>query len=315
MSFQIVRNDIRKMEVDAIVNSTTSKAYIGDGVDAAIHDAAGVKLLVARRKLGNIATGSAGATPAFKLKAKYVIHAVGPEWQGGHEGELALLRKAYRSSLDLALEKECQSIAFPLISTGSHSVPRSHALEVAVSVIRDFLQDHSMEVYLVIYDHNMSNIPEKVFNDVAIFIDEYYINKDLEGCLLNKREEERGRQNLSQVLDHLEETFTENLLRLMDQKEKTDVEIYKKAHIDRKLFSKIRENKSSQPSKTTAIALALALELNYVQSLDFLKRAGYTLSHSSKFDVIIEYCIKNKHYNVQDVNEILFAFDQVLLDE
>ena len=123
MPFAIVRNDITKMQVDAIVNSANPRAIVGGGVDRAIHQAAGAELLAARKKIGNIAVGTAAVTPAYRLHARYVIHTVGPVWQNGSHGERELLSHAYQNSLRLAAERDCASIAFPLLSAGVFGCP------------------------------------------------------------------------------------------------------------------------------------------------------------------------------------------------
>ena len=120
-------------------------------------------------------------------------------------------------------------------------------------------------------------------------------------------------RSLEDLLDELEETFSEHLIRLIDQKGMKDPDVYKKANVDRKLFSKIKNDKDYRPKKTTALAFAFALELSLDETLDLIGRAGYTLSHSSKFDVIVEYFLVNKNYNVIELNEVLFAFDQPLI--
>ncbi len=337
MPFEIVRNDITKMDVDAIVNSANPHAMIGAGVDSAIHKAAGPKLFEARRLIGDIPVGSAVATPAFNLQADYVIHTVGPIWQGGTEDEIERVRECYKNSLNLALEKKCSSIAFPLISTGTYGFPKAEALGIAVSVISEFLLQNDMNVFLVVYDLKAYTLSEKLFESITEYIDDNYIEEhhirssQLRGgqaidashyepmvSVVRANEEysaysSRPERSLADLIDELEETFSESLLRLIDVKNKSDVEVYKKANVDRKLFSKIRSNKDYRPSKVTAIAFSLALELNLDETKDLIGRAGFALTHSSKFDVIVEYFIEQSNYNVFEINEVLFAFDQVLL--
>jgi len=337
MPFEIVRNDITKMKVDAIVNSANPHVLIGVGVDSAIHEAAGSKLFEARRLIGDIPVGSAVATPAFKLTADYVIHTVGPLWQGGSEQEKQKVKECYKNSLNIALEKKCNSIAFPLISTGTYGFPKAEALGIAVSVISEFLLQHDMNVFLVVYDRKAYALSEKLFAAVTEYIDDNYIEEhnikshqvrggqgldatDYEPMVsvirANKESysyTERPGRSLGDLIDELDETFSQSLLRLIDEKGKNDVEVYKKANVDRKLFSKIRSNKDYRPSKVTAIAFALALELNLDETRDLIGRAGFALSHSNKFDVIVEYFIDQENYNVFEINEVLFGFDQVLL--
>ena len=337
MPFEIVRNDITKMKVDAIVNSANPHVFIGDGVDGAIHAAAGPKLFEARKIIGDIPVGSAVATPAFKLNAEYVIHTVGPIWRGGTEHEIESVKECYKNALKVALEKKCKSVAFPLISTGTYGFPKSEALQTAISVISEFLLLHDMKVFLVVYDRTSYSLTEKLFTAVAEYIDDNYIEEHPEYYQNRRRGQEldvcedeafapiiqadepyesktlKSERSLDDLMDELEESFSQSLLRLIDEKDKTDVEIYKKANVDRKLFSKIRSNKDYKPSKVTAIAFALALGLNLDETKDLIGRAGFALTHSTKFDIIIEYFIEQENYNVFEINEVLFAFDQVLL--
>ena len=333
MPFEIIRNDITRMKVDAIVNSANPQVFVGDGVDAAIHAAAGPELFEARKIIGDIPVGAAVSTPAFKLNAEYVIHTVGPIWNGGAENEIENVKLCYKNALDLALEKKCESVAFPLISTGTYGFPKAEALKIAVSVISEFVLIHDMKVFLVVYDRASYSLSEKLFTAVAKFIDDNYIEEHPEYYQNRRRSQEfiayatpifqeeeqyesktiKAERSLDDLMDKLEETFSISLLRLIDEKGKTDVEIYKKANLDRKLFSKIRSNKDYKPSKVTAIALALALELNLDETKDLIGRAGFVLNHCNKFDVIIEYFIEQEKYNVFEINEGLFAFDQVLL--
>ena len=175
MPFEIVRNDIVKMQVDAIVNTANPFPEIGSGVDTAIHTVAGTKLLQARKKVGNIARGDAAITPAFDLTAKYVIHTVGPIWEGGKAGEVECLRSCYQRSLELALENGCTSIAFPLLATGNYGFPKDQALQIAVSTISNFLLQHEMMVYLVVFTDKAFTLSEKLFSAVQSYIDEHYV--------------------------------------------------------------------------------------------------------------------------------------------
>ena len=341
MPLEIVRNDITKMQVDAIVNTANSKPIVGGGVDRAIHKAAGAELLAARKKIGAIATGKAEITPAYGLHAKFVIHTVGPVWQGGEHGERELLASCYENSLQLAMDNGCGSIAFPLVSAGVFGCPSEIAIAVATQAIRNFLYDHEMEVYLVVFDHKAFKISSSLFEDVQSYLDARYVEELLEDEYRDDYRERRRfteaatylgdeacaaevsdlpkflkperKRSLEDLLAEVDDTFSEALLRLIDVKGKTDPEVYKKANVDRKLFSKIRNNPAYKPSKSTALAFAVALELNLDETKDFIGRAGYALSHSSKSDIIVEYFIQRAEYDIFAINETLFAFQQPLL--
>ena len=332
MPLEIVRNDITKMTVDAIVNAANKTLLGGGGVDGAIHKAAGKALLLECMKLGGCRVGKAKLTKAYKLPAKFVIHTVGPQWKGGNQGEQALLESCYRESLALAKANACETVAFPLISSGVYGYPKDQALKVAVNVISDFLLENEMKVYIVIFDKAAYQISEKLFSDIAEYIDDNYVDEhtdyrresmrmnmpmqasvgmfeaDLCECKSVTPEED-----LDAKLKQIDESFSQMLLRKIDEKGMTDAECYKKANIDRKLFSKIRGDVQYKPSKPTAIAFAISLELSLDETEDLLKKAGFALSHSNKFDIIIEYFISHGNYNVFEINEALFAFDQSLL--
>lgn len=329
MPFEIVRNDIVNMKVDAIVNTANPKPIIGDGTDRAIHCKAGERLLLARKEIGDIAVGTSKITPAFDLNARYVIHTAGPIWRDGKSGEEALLASCFKNSLRLAKEKECESIAFPLISTGSYGFPKSIALQIAVREISAFLLENEMQVYLVVFGKQSFELSEKLFKSVSSYIDENYVSDkmsleygtskvrrfDYEKMLLSESSYEITSKmpNLDGMLNNLDKGFSETLLDLIDRTGKKDSEIYKRANVDRKLFSKIRNNVNYKPSKATALAFAIALELDLDETSDLLSRAGYALSQSSKFDVIVKYFIENKKYDIFEINSALFRFDQPLL--
>ena len=329
MPLIIVRNDITKMNVDAIVNAANETLLGGGGVDGCIHRAAGPELLAECRTLGGCKTGDAKITGAYRLPCQYVIHTVGPVWNGGSHGERELLASCYRTSLALAKEHSCESVAFPLISTGIFGYPKDQALRVAVDAIGAFLLHNDMTVYLVIFDSKAYQISGKLFADIAAYIDDHYVDAhtdsmreclrsqsillSVDTALYESAAASAAANTLDDLLSHLDAGFSETLLKLIDRSGKKDSEIYKKANVDRKLFSKIRNNPAYKPSKSTAIAFAVALELDLDETRDFIARAGYALSPSSKFDVIIEYFIRQRKYDIFEINEALFAFDQSLL--
>lgn len=336
MPLQIVRNDITKMSVDAIVNAANTSLLGGGGVDGCIHRAAGPELLAECSTLHGCETGSAKITKGYRLPCKYVIHAVGPRWRDGRHREQELLESCYRTSLNLAKENGCQSVAFPLISSGIYGYPKDQALKVAVDTISTFLLENEMMVYIVIFDRMAYQISGKLFADITAYIDDRYVEEHTDSRAEQRRRLEAlaedscfeatpvslppeaigkscSSQSLEDALGQMDESFSEMLLRKIDERGMTDAQCYKKANIDRKLFSKIRSDKFYKPSKPTVLAFALALELPLAQMQEMLGKAGFTLSHSSKFDIIVEYFVERGNYNVYEINEALFAFDQSLI--
>ena len=338
MPLQIIRQDITKFHCDAIVNAANETLLGGGGVDGAIHRAAGSKLLEECRTLGGCPTGQSKITKGYRLPCRYVIHTVGPVWRGGSYGEKELLESCYRTALHLAAEYKCESVAFPLISSGIFGYPKAEALRVAVDAIAAFLAGHDMTVYLVIFDKSGYQISEKLFSGVRSYIDDHYVEahtdtkrerirritgiphifplgeRDDSSVLMAKSASAPDAAlSLNKMLEQIDESFSQMLLRKIDERGMTDAQCYKKANIDRKLFSKIRSDIHYRPSKPTVVAFAVALELPLDEAKDMLMKAGYALSHSSKFDIIIEYFLVSGNYNIYEINETLFAFDQSLL--
>ena len=391
MSLQIVRNDITRMQVDAIVNAANESLLGGGGVDGCIHRAAGPALLEECRRLGGCRTGSARITGAGNLPCRYVIHAVGPRWRGGGYGERELLVSCYRTALCLAAERGCESVAFPLISAGIYGYPKEEALRVAVETCGSFLLENDMLIYLVIFDKGAFRIGERLFADIAAYIDDHYVEeyRDSEAVYMARLAQMEGKgpgpkarpsgslpsaaepplsppaapsgsvpsaaaqrsgssaaplppprsilpqlfgarpaappsmsrqdahhaapASLEDAVRQIDESFAEMLFRKIDEKGMTDVQCYKKANIDRKLFSKIRNDKRYRPSKSTVLAFAIALELSLEETGEMLMKAGFALSRSNKFDIIVEFFIRRGNYNIFEINEALFAFDQSLL--
>jgi len=350
MPFYIIRQDITRMTTDAIVNAANSSLLGGGGVDGCIHRAAGAGLLEECRRLGGCETGCAKITGAYDLPCKYIIHTVGPVWMGGNADEKRLLEACYRNSLLLAQQNGCESVAFPLISAGAYGYPNDEALRVAVDTIEEFLQDCDMTVYLTVFDRAAFDIGARRFEDIAQYIDDVYVQEHTDvsnrsarykasrmlaapkgaspkavaskpvaampvcaQCSECAADVSAYPDDLSARLKMLDESFSQMLLRLIDESGMTDAQCYKKANIDRKLFSKIRSDVGYRPSKQTAIAFAVALQLSLADTNELLKKAGFALSHSSKFDIIIEYFISKGIYDVFEINQALFAFDQSLL--
>ena len=368
MPFRIIRNDITRVRADAIVNTANPEPRYASGTDAAIYRAAGADdLLAKRKKIGRIAPGEAAVTPAFQLPAKYIIHTVGPAWIDGKHGEYAILRSCYRKSLLLAEQLGCESIAFPLIATGVYVFPKDQALEIALSVIREFLEDADLDVTLVVFGRGSYQIAAGLTERVEEYIDENYVSEQMAaeyGAPLQSLSDIRRRRrlwereqvcgsalmpsapshalmdetvaekeevprpaakaaaasprkpkkaSLEDVVNNLGETFQTRLLRMIDERGMSDPEVYKRANVDRKLFSKIRCNEDYIPKKKTIVALAIALRLNMDDTKDLLASAGLMLTNNSKADVIVSFCIENGIYDIFEVNALLFKFNQPIL--
>lgn len=351
MPFKIVCGDITKTDAQAVVNAANTSLLPGSGVCGAIFAAAGYeKLDAACRKIGHCDTGSAVITKGFDLNAKYIIHTPGPVYKDGLHGEEKLLYSCYKSSLDLAKSKRVKSTAFPLISSGVYGYPPKDALRVAERAIADFLENNEMDIYLVIYAKSDFEADPELISNVADYIDKILaenedVNRrrreagtslDIDRAMFDaaqlspqilepikpgvsdrkplfKPKQASVPRDINEMLRNMDASFSEYLLQLIDACGMTDVQAYKRANIDRKLFSKIRGNRDYRPSKITAVAFALALELDMDTARDLIGRAGYSLTHSSKFDIIIEYFILNKNYNIFEINEVLFSFDLPLI--
>ena len=336
MPLHFIKQDITKLECDAIVNAANNTLLGGGGVDGAIHAAAGGKLLEECKRLGGCDTGDAKITKGYNLPCKYVIHTVGPIWRGGFAGERALLESCYKKSLALAKEKGCETVAFPLISSGVYRYPKDKALSVAVETISGFLLDNEMTVYIVVFDKASYQISEELFDDVADYIDENYEDESSDSHLFYRnfsiRSEERRpdfierlgengeeliqcerRISLIDMLADIDDNFAVTLLKLIDIRGITDVECYKKANVSKQTWYKIMNEKDYKPSKNTVISFAIALELSLKETKHLLSTVGFALSKSSKFDIIIEYFLLNEEYNIFTINETLFKFDQPCL--
>ncbi len=370
MPFQIVRNDITKMHVDAIVNTANPMPGYAAGIDTAVYEAAGVKELLAKRhEIGAIECGQSVITDGYKLPAKYIIHTVGTAWLGGSYGEENVIRNCYRSVFRVAIENNIESLAIPLLASGSYGFPKGIALRIALSEIETFMSDHDMELYLVVFDEKSFSLSSELYGDIDEYINDNYVEEKTveeypdsyhirdEGSLLwapsfagsalpnslgkNCPKEKRKRKgatkeaevyadfeenacemicaapmaakSLDDVVKNLDKTFMELVFSFADEKGLTDVEVQKKANLDRKAFSKLKCGTTKNPSKSTALALAVALELNLDETKDLLSRAGLALSPCSKQDVIVQYFIEREAYDIYEINVALFEYGEQLL--
>ncbi len=371
MPFQIVRNDITKMHVDAIVNTANPLPGYGEGIDTAVYEAAGEKeLLAARQEIGVIESGHSVITAGYNLPAKFIIHTVGTVWQGGSCGEEDVIRNCYRSVFRIALENNIESLAIPLLASGSYGFPKGIALKIALSEIEAFMSDHDPELYLVVFDKKSFSLSTELYGDIDEYINDNYVEEkrvkecSSSGYERNKRpflsassfvgsasaaslkwdssEKKKKRKgaaeeaeayadfddgsafgmicapseaarSLDDVVKNLDKTFMELVFSFADEKGLTDVEVQKKANLDRKAFSKLKCGTTKNPSKSTALALAVALELNLDDTKDLLSRAGLALSPCSKQDVIVQYFIAKEAYDIYEINVALFEYGEPLL--
>lgn len=338
MPFSIVRNDIARVRADVLVNAANERLAAGGGVCGAIFDGAGrSRMAAACAQIGHCPTGSAVTTPGFDLPCRWVVHAVGPIWRGGMHGERELLRSCYRSVFAEVTRLGATSVAFPLISAGIFGYPVREALDVARAETSTFLDDHpDVEVTLVVFTRDVVAQGVALLGELREYVDDAYV--DNSPHLYDRSAELRelcvpeawpfapeppapvptpggpaAPDELAERLAHMDASFSEALLALIDERGLTDAQVYRRANLSRQLFSKIRSKPDYRPSKPTAVALALALDLTLPQTQELLARAGLTLSRSSKFDVIVEFYLARGVHDVMTVNEALFAFDQPLL--
>ena len=343
MPLQIIRQDITKMQVDAIVNTTNEEMVGYSGVDLAIHTIAGPELDAECAELAPLGLGEAKISKGYGLSCKYIIHTSGPIWRGGLNGENAILKSCYIESLKLAVKNNCKTVAFPLISSGVYCFPKDQVLKFAIQTITEFLFENELTVYICVFDKESYSFSKKLFSDIQEFINDDYVEEHdddfydscddewndrndifiksdapktihIDACIPSKNtwsfDED---ESLNDYLQQMDKTFQEMLFDFIDEKGMTDVECYKKANVDKRTFSKIKSNKDYRPSKQTVIAFAISLQLDLDQTQDLLATVGFTLSRSSVFDKIIMYFILNGNYNIFEINEALFEFDQVLL--
>lgn len=325
MPFTIVRNDIVNMDVEAIVNSSGTRTSRVGGVEGSILDVGGRTLREEIKALGKLSVSEAKFTSAKNFLADYIIHVRGPKYKSEEDADAEiLLRESYKNCLNIAMQLKVKSIAFPLISSGSYGYPKKRAMVVAQEEILRFLEMNDLMIYLVVYDKESLTISEDFQLNVIQYIGTNYVLRrehsarkmqtyDSRNRDVRSRQIQPKKTSLETSINNVKEGFTKTLLSLIDETGQKDSYIYKKANIDRKLFSKIRNNPHYRPSKNTILAFAIALELSLLKTNNLLSKAGYILSESIPFDVIISYCLKKEIYDIYEVNNILFLYDQELL--
>ena len=360
------------MNTDAIVNTANQLPIVGTGCDTAVYEAAGREELLKYRKehIGAVDEGEVFITPGFKLRARYIIHAVSPVYLGGQDGEEEKLRSCYRKSLQLAKENGLKSIAFPLISTGSFGYPKEEGMRIAADEINAFLLHNEMLIYLVVFDEKSTRLGEKLSPGLEAYIDRNYVEKKTEAeyaaeksdfrkpsifrkaffglkpsgtnkesmcmadepygadkesfedndsmCLAEESHEdkepvclaedsyvdfeEKHESKLQERMKHLSDTFSEYLMYLINNKKLSNADVYKRAIVDKKVFSKIKNNPDYHPQKLTALCLCVGAKLNLDEARDLLARAGYALSPCDKTDIIFSYFIENKIYDMIELD-------------
>ena len=351
MSFKIVRNDITHVKADVIVNTANPKPIYASGTDLAIYQAAGAdELLAERKKVGCIERGDIAVTGAYALNAKYIIHTVGPVWVDGKHEEFEILESCYEKSLQKALELGCDSIAFPLISTGVYGFPKDKALQIAVSVFSRFLLQNEMQIILVVFDKKAFQLSRQLVGEIDSYIDANYIRQKrrteysrrlfrrsriesditydsevYEECSRYTEAEESKPEllmsvpmpekamSLEEELENVGMSFHDKLFELIGKSGMDNKDVWKRANLDRKHFSKIQCDEKYHPKKKTVMALCIALELDLEQAKDLLARADWAFSPSSKVDLIVQKAIIDKQYDIYQLNLVLFQYTNEIL--
>ena len=352
MPLQIIHSDITEIRCDAVVNPTDRFYSGGGGTDLAIHNAAGPELFAACGSLKPLECGEVEVTEGFNMQCRYILHTTGPVWNGGYYNEAVLLRSCYMNSLIKARELKLESVAFPLISSGAFGFPKKQVLRIAVKAISDFLltMNDELQVYICVINRESyelsrsldleeyldSHLEKITHNERASLLVElepedtvpdmempmlscpppsYYADviRAEAAPALNRKAASAGALPLEKWIKQQDDSFALLLFKLIDKKGMDDVECYKKANVSKNTFSKIKNSATYKPSKPTVLAFAIALRLSLEETDALLKSAGFALSRNNKFDLIIEYYITNGIYDIFEINEALYKYDQVCL--
>ena len=322
MPFQIIREDITRVRVDAIVNPTDDEYTHLGGTDKRIHDVAGDKLYIECKKYGSLSVGDVVVTSSFNMEnCKYIIHTFGPIYVDGKHNEEELLIGCYGNVLRCAVDNNIESIAIPLISTGSFRYPKKDALRVATDVITDFIYEHELDVYLLVYDKEAFDISNSLYRDIHNYLEDKGIYDEVRSyrpskafCFMSMpagsslSEHEVLDKEFSFVDFVEDESFNDCLRRLIREKNLIESDVYKRANLTKQAFNGIY-NEGKVPKKNNVLALCIGLRLNIDEADDFIEKAGYSFSRGNKHDYIVRYFIENEIYDVYKINEILINED------
>lgn len=320
MPFQIIREDITRVKVDAIVNPTDEFYSHSGGTDKRIHDVAGDELYIELRKHGCLSVGDALITSSFNMNnCKYIIHTVGSVYVDSSYNKEKLLRRCYRKVLECALDNNIESIAIPLISTGSFNYPKKDALRVATNVITNFIYEHELDVYLLVYDKEAFDISNSLYRDIHDYLEDNGIYDEVRSYrpsmsfgFMSKPaslDEECNPDREFSFVDFVEdESFNDCLRRIIREKNLIESDVYKRANLTKQAFNGIY-NEGKVPKKNNVLALCIGLRLNIDEADDFIEKAGYSFSRGNKHDYIVRYFLENGIYDVYKINEILINED------
>ncbi len=345
MALNIVRHDITKIRADAIVNSTNEYFRVGGlGVDASIHYAAGPRLEEALRGIGHCPVGSAVITESFNIPTcRYIIHAVTPLYTDGRQGEEALLRGCYRKVLDLAEEHGCRSVAIPLLSAGAYGYPLEEAYRIAASTVRDWMSgadDSDLDITLVLYEKGAVELGKALEEEVRDYITDSYTEGQREALKEHydyptafRANRRPSRAEAPAPVPQEEQMAMSVCWEAGDEADYADVDLsfaemcewwcrkkglkkgqfFSASNISRATFSNIKLHPDRAPKKNTVLACAVGLKLDIDQAKDLLMRAGMIFSRHYPTDRLVEDCIRDGCWDIDEINFRLYEMDLMVL--
>ena len=304
MPFEIVKENLASMAVDAIVYADTQHTFSLFNFNPLLLQEGGKELSKSRQEVGSVAAGEAKIASASNLAAKYIIHTAAPVWHGGMYNELDQLRSCYEKVFQLAAEHQCKSIALPIIGGSNLGFPKKLTQRTTFECINSFLCLHDMNLSLVLPNKTGIILPGNRFSEVNTYLSKNYVDGNDDSLRIPS--------------DQSAPAFSQIIHQWMAKKELNESDICHKANIPASLFSDIldKDNKDDmkhEPDKRAVLSLGVALGLAPEEMTDFIGHAGYSLTNNSKFDLIIKYCIEKNIYDIWEINQILFRFEQEML--